>query len=133
MIDLKKQVVGVEFILAECNSNPSPVGVSKKADEMYQKAIEKYNRSLETYTSFECNFGWYILFHEKADDANFKVFKAIQKWVETPTEKEVSDDNKVCLITYLEENWKAWLNSVLEGTYEYMNLTQIVWESWLKV
>ena len=93
---------------------------------------DEYCYKLNTFTVFERNLGHYLLYNPKADETIFKVYKSIQKWVSTPIDPEVCADNKVCLVTYLEEDWNAWFESIINQEYKYMNLTQIVWNSWLE-
>ena len=133
----------LDSLFGGVGKEPSPVGVSgtRKVsgvtlDEDYgtlEKKIEaevEYNRLLTKFDSFESAFASYVLFDKRADEDNFKVWKAIQEWVNTPTNKDVSDDNKMCLMTYLENEWGAWTDSILFEEYKYMNLTKIVWDSW---
>mgnify|MGYP007022374178 CR=1 FL=1 len=47
-------------------------------------------------------------------------------------DEDVASDNRVCLVTYLETDWNAWFMSIINKDYKYMNLTQIVWDSWLE-
>lgn len=118
---------------------PSPVGVVRVGrvtlDEEpeftpeYLEAVKEYSHKLEVYDTFEAKLAHYILFNKHADEDAFRFYKNAYAWVDTK-DKDVSDDNKVCLITYLEEYWGAWLSSILDEEYKYMNLTRIVWESW---
>lgn len=104
--------------------------VSDEDDEECELEEDEYCYKLNTFTVFERNFGEYLLYNPKADANDFKVYKSIQKWANTPTDPDVCADNTVCLITYLEKYWNAWLQSILDREYKYMNLTQMVWNSW---
>ena len=95
--------------------------------------LEEYNRYLKLYSEFEHKLGHYILNNPLADEDVFRFYKGMQNWVETPTDTDTRDDNRACFITYLEEFWYAWMQSILDGTYKYMNLTSIVWESWEEI
>ena len=93
----------IDFILDEETGwrIASGVGVIKgrvtlDEDEEFEFVEDAYSHALNTYKTFECNFGHYLLFNKKADADNFKVFKAIQKFVDTPTDPDVCADNKVC-------------------------------------
>lgn len=44
----------------------------------------------------------------------------------------VSREESEKLMKYLIENWKAWLMDILDGKYKYVNLTEIVYSSWLE-
>ena len=41
------------------------------------------------------------------------------------------DEQKIEFIKYLSENWKAYVNDVISKTYDYINLTEMVWDSWI--
>lgn len=116
----------------------SGVGVTKvdsvtlDKEEEFEFVEDEYSKALNTYTEFMSNLGHYLLFNHKADADNFKVFKAIQEWTDTPIDTDICADNKVCLVTYLETYWNAWFQSILNREYKYMNFTHIVWESWLE-
>lgn len=105
--------------------------VTLKELEDIRDVVVEYNKKLDIYERFECKFAGYILFNKKADESIFKIWKSIQEWV-TVEDEDTASDNKVCLITYLEEYWYMWLQHILNEDYKYMSLTQMVWESWLE-
>ena len=97
--------------------------------EEYKQNIEDYNRRLALFDTFEANLAHYILSDKRADEDVFKMWKAIRELVDTPSDPEIQKDNKAILIGYFEEYWFAWLESILDEEYKYMNLTSIVWEN----
>lgn len=107
------------------------VGFDRFINEMVE-AVQEYNRILDLYNRFECNLVKYLLTDSRADEEVLKMWQGIYKWATKPTDLDVQNDNKVCLITYLEQDWNAWFKSVLDGSFKYMNLTHIVWKSWLE-
>jgi hypothetical protein len=111
----------------------SASGITLDEDEENEELPEDYNRYLKLYSDFEHKLGAYILNNLNADEDVFRFYKGMRKWTNTPTDPDTRDDNKVCFITYLEEFWYAWMQSILDETFEYMNLASIVWESWERV
>lgn len=110
---------------------PKETEESKWEDiEEYKQNIEDYNRRLTLFGTFEANLAYYILSDKRADEDVFKMWKAIRELVDAPSDPEIQKDNKAILIGYLEEYWFAWLESILDEEYKYMNLTSIVWDSW---
>lgn len=110
---------------------PKTSGVTLDKEAEFEE--DEYCLKLNTFTVFNRNLKHYLLYNPKADETVFKVYKSIQKWVDTPTDPEVCVDNKVCLVTYLQDEWNAWFESILNKEYKYMNLTSIVWSSWEEV
>lgn len=97
---------------------------------------EEYNKKVELFDLFEARFAHYVLFDHRADETIFKVWQSFQKWLTTPTDADVISDNKYCFLKWVEEYWGAWYNCIMDVTneqYKYMNLTQLVWESWEEV
>ena len=94
-------------------------------------AVAEYNKKFEMYERFEEAFAEYVLFNTQSDEHIFRIWKSLQKWV-TVEDEDVAADNRVCLVTYLEEDWNAWFMSIINREFKYMNLTQIVWNSWLE-
>ena len=41
------------------------------------------------------------------------------------------EDSKWLMI-YLLDNWYAWLMCVVDGNYKYINLTEMIYQSWLE-
>lgn len=95
----------------------------------YRKSVEEYNQTLEKYNQFESNLACYILFDKCEDEDVYKFWLNLRKLVDI-SDDDVSNNNKVCLITYLETYWNAWLECIMDKTYKYMNCTRMVWESW---
>ena len=91
---------------------------------------EAYKQALNNYNVFEKQFQYFLLHDKRANADTLKFWQNLQKWVGTPTDSDVRDDNKYCFITWTEAYWRAWLYSIICGTYNYMNLTNIVWDSW---
>ena len=107
-----------------------PAGITRE-DDIFTKIekMEEYNRKLKLYYEFEKNFAEYMM--ANASDEIWQIWKSMRKWT-TPKYKDIADDNKVCLVTYLEEYWNAWFMSIVNQEFKYMNLTQTVWDSWLE-
>ena len=99
-------------------------------DELYNSSNFKYDEDLFSYNLFESNFKHYLLHNDKANADTLKFWQNLQRFVNVLDEK-VSDDNKVCFYSYLEENWNKWLEYVMHANYKYMNLASIVWDSWV--
>lgn len=94
--------------------------------------LRTYYDDLKMYYHFAHLFSEYVLYDSNATVDDFQFWKNLQSWVNVK-DKEVSDDNKVCFYTWLEENWKCWLYSFMKGERTYMNLTSLIWETWEKV
>ena len=103
------------------DEEPSPVGVSE---------CNEYKRLLLMFNRFETNLANYLLGDSRADEHTFKLWKMVEHEISRAQTSDVADDNKVCLMTWLEQNWGAWLRCVLDGSYNYMNVTSIVLGSW---
>ena len=112
----------MEKIILLLEKEPSPVGVSCN--------IDNYKRSLIMFDKFECSLSHYLLFDKRANEDTFRLWQIIREWVHTPIDTDVQDDNKACLIEWLEQNWRAWLICILDYTDKYMNATKLVLESW---
>lgn len=97
--------------------------------EEYKEWLEEYNRRIELFDVFERKFTHYILYNSNADVEVFKVWKAIQNFINSSSDPDDVDDCKAGLIGFFEEFWFAWLEDILDGEYKYMNLTSIVWDS----
>lgn len=91
---------------------------------------EEYQRKLRVYDNLRQKLKEYAWDGDKIDESAYRFYKNMQQWTNTPTDPDVQADNKACLITYLEQSWNAWLQSILDREYKYMNVTQIVWDSW---
>ena len=94
----------------------------------YTEDTEEYCAKIEKYESFLANFAEYILYNPKADYSDFKLWQLFNKFVEAE-DYDTRLDNKVCLVEWLEQNWGAWLESVLYESFKYMNVTYLVSES----
>lgn len=93
---------------------------------------DNYKQQLETFNKFEENFTQYILYDKRADEDTLKLWKAFEQDIAKATDSDVMSDNKVCLMAWLYDNWKAWLDCVLDGTFKYMNVVNMVFESWIE-
>ena len=91
---------------------------------------DEYPNILNKYNMFKDYLEHYILHCPDADESVFRFYKNIQNWVNSPDDIEICNDNRVCFILWLEKNWYAFMQSILDREYKYMNFTQIVWESW---
>lgn len=91
---------------------------------------DEYPNILNKYNMFKDYLEHYILHCPDADESVFRFYKNMQNWVNSPDDIEICNDNRVCFILWLEKNWYAFMQSILDREYKYMNFTQIVWESW---
>lgn len=44
----------------------------------------------------------------------------------------VSKEESECLMVYLLENWYAWTMDIINGSYKYVNMSEMVYSSWLE-
>lgn len=116
-------------------AEPSGITLDEDPDpEEYNRirdAVAEYNEKFELYERFEEAFAEYVLFDVQSDEHIFKIWKSLQEWVAVEDE-DIAADNRVCLVTYLLQDWNAWFMSIVNQEFKYMNLTQTVWESWLE-
>lgn len=91
---------------------------------------DEYPNILNKYDMFKDYLEHYMLYCPDADETVFRFYKNMQNWVNSPDDIEICNDNRVCFILWLEKNWYAFMQSILDREYKYMNFTQIVWESW---
>lgn len=92
--------------------------------------IQDYYQKLYTYNEFEKNLTHYILYNSHADETVFKLWKAFEQNIAKATDSDTMCDNKACLITWLECNWGAFLECILDGSFRYMNVASLVLDSW---
>lgn len=91
---------------------------------------EAYKEELKTFDKFEENITHYLLYDSRADENCFRLWKAFEQDIAAATSTDIMLDNKVCLITWLKENWGAFLECILNNEFTYMNVASIVLESW---
>lgn len=128
--DFIKTFYELETLLqSDCKQLVDRATLDEEDEEIISIEEYSYRDCLEKFNQFTTNFMHYVLFNKYADEDNFRVWKKLRTWIDTPDE-DICEDNKICLIKYLEEYWKAWLESIIDETYSYMYCTRIVWEAW---
>ena len=94
--------------------------------------IREYNSRLSVFDVFENNLTQYLLYDKRADEDTFKLWKALEQDIAKASNSDVMSDNKVCLITWLESNWRAFLECILDNNFKYMNVASIVLQTWIE-
>lgn len=95
-----------------------------------KQAIKDYEETLSKFDSFECNFGWYILFDHRADADTFTFWQTMREFIYLQECKDIQNDSKVYFIDWLKEYWATWLADILESKYQYMNISKYILEMW---
>lgn len=96
------------------------------------ETLTEYEEKLVMFDAFELSIIHYILYDARADEDVFRLWKSIEQSIAIATSDDIMSDNKVCVITWLEQNWGAYLECILDGKFRYMNVTSLVLDSWKK-
>jgi hypothetical protein len=91
---------------------------------------EAFEFELALFDTFECNLSHYLLFNNRADESTFKLWKAFQQNISKGQTPDIVTDNKICLMNWLQSNWGAFTECILDNTFKYMNVTSLVLDSW---
>ena len=93
---------------------------------------KSYEADLQEFRKFFAALCYYvrIMDMKHRDQDTYRLYKAIKDFAYLPEDADVIDDNKVCVVCYFREHWKAWYDSILNREYKYMNICGIVLESW---
>lgn len=95
-----------------------------------KEEIINYDEYICKYSKFEENLLSYLLYNQNADIDTLKLWQSFYSYIANAKEYDIMLDNKVCLIIWLENNWNAFLECILNNTFKYMNVTSIVLQSW---
>ena len=89
-----------------------------------------HEEELILFDEFAERFKHYLLFDKRADENTFKLWKALTQDIASAQTVDIMTDNKVCLVTWLRSNWGAFFECILDESFKYMNVTELVLESW---
>lgn len=90
---------------------------------------EDIGAAYDTYISFIIKLGNYILYNASADENAFRLLKTLNKYTNSALTTTEYKTKSASLITYLNNQWGAFTESVLDETFKYMNVTNLVLDS----
>lgn len=93
-------------------------------------ATISYFEKLAQFEVFKENFTHYLLYDKCVNTDAYTLWKVLWLGIIGATDTDIAEDNKVCVMVWLENNWGAWLECILNGTFKYMNISGLILKSW---